>query len=118
MNYNEALKAATDAIQEYLNSAKENNIPEDQVNMVRDLTFKVYDIAFDQGKKRGEGEKHIDKPALTEVHPTRVEVIDYTGMQVYGGGRVFTARSEDIEVRHQFQDEGRTLKVFIRDIDR
>lgn len=45
----------------------------------------------------------------------RVEIIDWTEKERFGGGRVFVAWEEDIEIVTDIQDDGRTLKVFIKD---
>lgn len=47
----------------------------------------------------------------------RVEVIDWTKEEIFGGGRVFVAWRKDIEVVADIQDDGRTIKVFIKDHD-
>lgn len=46
----------------------------------------------------------------------RVEIIDWTKDNRFGGGRVFVAWEDDIAVRQEVQDDGRTLKVFIEDL--
>lgn len=48
-------------------------------------------------------------------HTNRIEVIDWTKNKRFGGGRVFVAWEEDITVETEVQDDGRTLKVFIKD---
>ena len=47
----------------------------------------------------------------------RVEVIDHTKSTSDGGGRVFIFREEGVSVSLSLQDEGRTLKVFIKPVD-
>ena len=56
---------------------------------------------------------------------TRLEVIDHTRSVERGGGRAYTYwheyDAEDIEkprIELSFQDEGRTLKIFIRSQDK
>lgn len=44
---------------------------------------------------------------------TRFEVIDHRASYEEGGGRVFTARGEDLTVSLSLQDDERTLKVFL-----
>lgn len=46
----------------------------------------------------------------------RIEVIDWTKDGRFGGGRVFVAWEKDIQVSTDIQDEGNTLKVFIKDL--
>ena len=43
----------------------------------------------------------------------RVEVIDHTKDYVFGGGRVYTFKQEDVEVQAVLQDDEKTLKIFI-----
>ena len=48
---------------------------------------------------------------------TRVEVIDHrAGTYAYGRGRVYCAL--DVAVTLSYQDDGRTLKIFVGDSDR
>mgnify|MGYP001607881109 CR=1 FL=1 len=44
--------------------------------------------------------------------PNRVEVIDHSK---YGTGRDYVRWEEDIEAEVEYQDEGKTIKVFIKD---
>lgn len=48
---------------------------------------------------------------------TRLEVIDWTKDSRKGGGRVLVIRDEDINIEVDVQDDGRTLKVFIKDAE-
>lgn len=43
----------------------------------------------------------------------RVEVIDHTKDYVFGGGRVYTFKQEDVKIEAVLQDDERTLKIFI-----
>ncbi len=43
----------------------------------------------------------------------RVEVIDYTKSIEKGGGRAYVKWEDELDVRLDIQDEGKTLKVFI-----
>lgn len=46
----------------------------------------------------------------SEVEPDRICVIDYTG-RTSQSGRVLDMK--DVDIQYQFQDNGRTVKVFI-----
>lgn len=48
----------------------------------------------------------------------RIEVIDHTKPFDKGGGRVYTKWAEDIIVTTEYQDDNRTLKVFIDTYDK
>jgi hypothetical protein len=50
---------------------------------------------------------------MTASRVTRVEVIDHRTPRNIERGRVFTAR--DCAVELSYQDDGRTLKVFVND---
>lgn len=45
---------------------------------------------------------------------SRLEIIDHTLPLEKGGGRAYVKRDENVEIELSVQDEGRTLKVFIR----
>lgn len=55
---------------------------------------------------------HSDIESLTKK-VTRFEVIDHRTSFENGGGRVLTARGEDLRVELSLQDDNRTLKVFL-----
>lgn len=46
----------------------------------------------------------------------RFELIDWTENSRFGGGRVKVIWGKDISIIYELQDDGRTLKVFIRDL--
>ena len=48
----------------------------------------------------------------------RVEVIDHTKNVEDGGGRVYTKWEDELDVKLDIQDEGRTLKIFINKLKR
>jgi hypothetical protein len=56
-------------------------------------------------------EEHQTEFKLIKV--TRVEVIDHSKTFEQGGGRVF-AKSDCKEVELSYQDDGRTIKIFIK----
>lgn len=55
-------------------------------------------------------------PANPAPELTRVEIIDHTKDVMNGGGRVFVYRDDTgkSKIELSYQDDGRTLKVFIK----
>ncbi len=47
------------------------------------------------------------------IKVNRVEVIDHSKLAEQGGGRVFVKR-DCVEVELSYQDDGKTLKLFIK----
>lgn len=47
------------------------------------------------------------------IKVSRVEVVDYSKSAEDGGGRVFVKR-DCVEVELSYQDDGKTLKLFIK----
>ena len=46
---------------------------------------------------------------------TRIEIIDHRDALAGEGGRVFVRRDDNMEVTQVFQDDGKTLKIFLKD---
>lgn len=57
--------------------------------------------------------EEVQREALNTDKVTRVEVIDHTKDFEEGGGRAYVNWKDTNKVELSFQDEGRTLKVFI-----
>ena len=56
---------------------------------------------------------HQDKVFCTKK-VNRVELIDHTLKLEEGGGRCYVKWEDELDVTVQLQDDGRTLKVFIK----
>lgn len=60
--------------------------------------------------------KNTDKKHQTDfklIKVNRVEVIDHSKTLEQGGGRVFV-KTDCVDVELSYQDEGKTLKLFIK----
>ena len=63
--------------------------------------------------------KDTEERVIGEVEKVnRVEVIDHTKNVEDGGGRVYTKWEDELDVKLDIQDEGRTLKIFINKLKR
>jgi hypothetical protein len=60
-----------------------------------------------------EAEKENHQTDFKLIKVTRVEVIDYSKTFEQGGGRVFT-KSNCKSVELSYQDDGKTIKIFIK----
>lgn len=59
-----------------------------------------------------EEQEKLNKLVMTT---TRLEIIDWSSERIEGGGRVFSVWDDKLRFKLSFQDNNRTLKIFIMD---